>query len=251
MNNSRQPKLRNADKIEPEYPLGRFPSGFALILGKEIVYLLATKSHTSLEGEEWEQIFALCIDAEWKPSNIGLDDVQKGVCAWGAKSVYHPNPHNATQVRLISGRNSPAYSFDETDLSAEPQKLGGEVLSIWNTRVQNIRQRFSHVRTVVLIKSFDLTKLTIFEFDTILYPPDLYEWRKNKRNNLEGFDKQTKKHMFTWQPHGSQFTIIEDVPPSSLMIQVKRPQKLNKESVLSAVEFDESWVTVIKRGISG
>jgi hypothetical protein len=51
---------------------------------------LATKGRPSLEGEEWEKIFASSIGAEWKPSNIGLDDVVLGNTAWGAKTVKNP-----------------------------------------------------------------------------------------------------------------------------------------------------------------
>ncbi|MFN3491537.1 MAG: hypothetical protein ACK40V_04880 [Anaerolineales bacterium] len=35
----------------------------------------------SLEGSDWEQIFASCISAQWESSNVGLDDVTFGVCA--------------------------------------------------------------------------------------------------------------------------------------------------------------------------
>jgi len=31
-------------------------------------------------------------------------------------------------------------------------------------------------------------------------------------DNLEGYDRSGDAHVFTWQPHGSQFTIIENVP---------------------------------------
>ena len=81
------PKLRNADKIQPPYPLGNFPTNFINIIGREVVYLLCTKATPSLEGDEWERIFATAIGAEWKPSSIGLDDVILGNCAWSAKTV--------------------------------------------------------------------------------------------------------------------------------------------------------------------
>ncbi|MBM3145410.1 MAG: hypothetical protein FJ010_10650, partial [Chloroflexi bacterium] len=83
-----KPRLRTVDKVKPPYPLNQFPSDFGYRLGKEIVYLIATKSPPDVAGSEWEQIFASCIGAEWKPSNVGLDDVVLGVCAWGAKTVY-------------------------------------------------------------------------------------------------------------------------------------------------------------------
>ncbi|MDR1056663.1 MAG: hypothetical protein LBL90_12770, partial [Prevotellaceae bacterium] len=76
---------------------------------------------------------------------------------------------------------------------------------------------------------------------------ELYKWEWNKNNNLIGLDKKTCEHRFTWQPHGSQFTIIEEVPEKKLIIRVKRPQSLDKEQVLSALGFDKSWITIIQK----
>ena len=93
-------------------------------IGREIVYLLATREKPTIEGEDWERIFAGSIGAEWKPSNVGLDDIVLGVFAWGAKTVKNPKPYTANTVRLISGRNSLKYSFGENKLDADPQVLG-------------------------------------------------------------------------------------------------------------------------------
>lgn len=247
---NRFPRLRTVDKVKPPYPLNQFPADFGQKLGKEIVYLLATKPTPSLEGAEWEQIFASCIGATWKPSNVGLDDVVLNVCAWGAKSVKDANPHKAKRVRLISGRNSPAYSFDQQDLDADPQILGNDVINIWNARVEAIRAKFSHLRTVVLIKSNDLTELAVFETETVMYLPENFIWKRNTRNNLEAFEKQSNLHRFTWQPHGSQFTIIEPVPRECLLVKLQSPHKLDKDAVLKALNFDTSWITVTNRHTS-
>lgn len=244
---NKSPRLRTVDKVKPPYPLNQFPADFGQKLGREIVYLLATKSTPSLEGSEWEQIFASCIGAEWKPSNVGLDDVVWNVCAWGAKTVKSPHPHKAENIRLISGRNSLAYSFDQKDLAADPQSMGNDILKIWNTRVESVRAKFSHLRTVVLIKSDDLTELAVFETETILYQPDNFIWQRNQRDNLEAYEKGSDFHRFTWQPHGSQFTIIESVPKECLLIKVKPPQKLDKDEVLKALNFDNKWITVTNR----
>lgn len=98
-----------------------------------------------------------------------------------------------------------------------------------------------------MLKSDDLTEVAVFEFDTVRYDPELYHWTWNKRNNLEGYLKFNKEHMFTWQPHGSQFTIIEKVPDDSLVIQMKNPPALEKAKVLEAIGFDRSWVSVRKK----
>ena len=87
MAKKKSPRLRTVNKSVSAYPLNKFNSDFPYILGQEIVYLLASKGRADLQGNEWEQIFALCIGADWKPSNVGLDDVVMGNTAWGAKTV--------------------------------------------------------------------------------------------------------------------------------------------------------------------
>lgn len=94
-------------------------------LGREVVYHLATRTAPILEGTDWEQIFARLIGARWKPSTVGLDDVVLEQTAWGAKTVKNNNPATASKVRLISGRNSPVYSFGDRVVSdCDPNDLG-------------------------------------------------------------------------------------------------------------------------------
>jgi len=239
------PKLRTVNKSVSAFPLNEFPKDFPFLLGKELIYLLASKGKSELEGSDWESIFAHCIGADWKPSNVGLDDVIIGNTAWGAKTVKATKPSTQKKVRLISGRNSPIYSFGERiDTKANPNTVGSLILDIWNERVSAIREKFKHLRTVVLIKSSDLSEVVVFEFETIRYDNELFKWEWNKNNNLVGTEKKSGEHRFTWQPHGSQFTIIEDVPQTSLVINIKQPKTLDKEKILTALGFDKSWITV-------
>ncbi len=182
--------------------------------------------------------FAAAIGAQCKPSSIGLDDVILGNCAWSAKTV--KGNLSQKRVRLISGRNSPAYSFGESIIneSADPKQIGHEVIAIWNTRVEEIRSRFPHMRTVVLNKSEDLLTLRIFEVDTKRYDAETYVWSWNKRGNLEGHKNGI--HCFTWQPHGSQFTIIEEIPDDAINFKLKSPPHLDKAEVLHNVGFDRT-----------
>ena len=157
------PRLKNVDKYKPDYPLGRFPPGFALELGKELIYLLATRNPPTLEGSDWEQIFARCVGAEWSPSNIGLDDVHLRQMAWSAKTVKNKDPFSVKHVRLISGRNSPDYSFDVENVHTEdPNHLGSMVLNIWNARITDVRKKFATTRTVVLSQGGGFTFFHIF-----------------------------------------------------------------------------------------
>lgn len=115
---------------------------------------------------------ANCVGAQWKPSNVGLDDVVLDNCCWSAKTVKSGVADLSSQksVRLISGRNSPTYSFGVDRITeADPNDIGKMVLDIWNERVSGIRQYFKFARTVVLVKGRDYTEYLIFEADTIRY----------------------------------------------------------------------------------
>lgn len=248
----REPRLRTVNKAVAPFGLNQFPGQFTDTLAREIVYMQATKSSMSLEGNEWEQIFAECIGAEWKPSNVGLDDVVLGNCCWGARTVFASgNIEKQKTVRLISGRNSPTYSYGVDKLTGEnPDEIGKLVLDIWNERVSAVRQIYKFVRTVVLVKSKDYGHYLVFEFDTVRYDPELYRFEWNRRMNLEGYEKSTGTHRFTWQPSGSQFTVIEDIPEKRLHISIKKPEKIAKEKVLEVVNFDSSWYQIVSDHIA-
>ena len=217
-------------------------------LGKEIIFYLATRRTPRIEGSDWEEIFARIIDAEWKPSNVGLDDVVLRQTAWGAKTVKNPKPATVKKIRLISGRNSPVYSYgDQKVAERDENELGEKVLEIWNERVSGVKKQFKHLRTVVLIKGEGLQEVSVFEFDTVRYLPADYWWQWNERKNLEGYSKLTDEHLFTWQPHGSQFTIIEHVPEKRLTIRVKKPPIVDSSKVLDGINFDDSWVEIISK----
>ena len=246
-----EPRLRTVNKAVPPYAMNKFPAKFIERFAEEVVYMLSTKEAMSLEGDEWEQIFAYCVGAQWKPSNVGLDDVVLDNCCWSAKTVKSSRANIGLQkeVRLISGRNSLTYSFGEDKIiEADPNHIGKLVLDIWNERVSGIRQYFKFPRTVVLVKSNDYSEYLIFETETIRYDPELYYFKWNKRGNLEGYTKDSHRHAFTWQPHGSQFTIVEEIPDERLHIRIKKPDKLNKTAVLQTLGFDSSWYTLMEDG---
>jgi len=246
MADANKPKLRKVEKYKTPYKINKFPQEFGMKLGKEIIYLLTTKGNPVLEGSEWEEIFANCIGASWKPSNIGLDDVVMHQCAWGAKTVKGTNPKSQKMVRLISGRNSPSYSFGQNNISeVDPNKIGAMVLSIWNERVEELSKNYKELRTVVLIKSNDLTKVVVFEINTVIFPADEYTWIWNKNNNLEGRCKRDDSHKFTWQPHGSQFTIIETVPPKSLYLEIDHKiNAIDKSKILESIGYEDNWLKI-------
>ena len=241
-----RPRIRQGNPFPPPYPLNDFPEGFAERVGRQVVYLVGTRSSPKIAGEDWERIFSEAIGANWQPSNVGLDDIDLGDAAWGAKSVQNRNPHQVSRLRLVSGRNSPDYSYGHRPEDATI--LGGLVLGIWNERVSEVRARYRHVRTVVLIKGPQLRELTIYEKDTLPYEQDRFEWSWNPRNHLVGVDKITGIHRFTWQSTGTQFTIHDDVPENALKFKLRTPDSPTRDSIdryLSSIGYDDSWVQVI------
>jgi len=242
-----QPRIRSASKFPPPWSLNSFPDEFAARLGAEIIAKLAVDRTGSIEGPEWERMFAVAIGAKWKPSNVGLDDIVLGDCAWGAKSAKAGAPFNATDIRLISGRNDPTYSYGRRPKKPDP--LGTMVLGIWNERVAEVRKNYRHARTVVLIKPNKMTTewldFVAFEFETDQYDPKEFVWSWNAKKNLEAVRRGTDEHWFTWQPHGAQFTILHKVPEQRLRFQIKKPSAIDIDTVLKLVKFDKSWVRVL------
>lgn len=242
------PRLRTAGKTHPLYTLNDFSKTFAISLGKEIIYLLATRPDARLEGNDWEEIFARCIGARWTPSNVGLDDVtlDSHSMTWGAKTIKNYNPFNVHNVRLICGRNSLDFSYGIKNVRALPEdEIGAKVLEIWNKRVEEVRTRFSNVRTVVLLKGDALSTIAVYEEETIQFLPEKYYWQWNARGNLEGCEKGTNTHRFSWQPHGSQFTVVSDVPDNRLKLRIKRPPVISQSALLDSVAYDDSWIEIV------
>lgn len=154
----------------------------------------------------------------------------------------------AASVRLISGRNSPIFSAGNQDLFADVQETGNQVLQIWNARVEEASQQYPHLRTIVLIRDMSSFRFKLFEQQTVQFDPADYTWRLNARRNFEGRSVQGNRHSFTWQPHGSQFTIIRQVGGSARAFALRKPDTLDSEQFLANLGFDDSWVTFPQQG---
>lgn len=239
------PRLRgNAPRREEPYPLGEIPDGVLVEIGRQCVHRIAIGTD-DLSGDDFGTVFAEAVGGEHRASPLGVADVVKGTCAWSVKTVKAKVPSGRKNVRLISGRNSPDYSYGITDLREDPTKTGNAVLSIWNARVNEALEEFDDLRIVVLIRNFRDRRFLIFEEEARRYIPSDFRWQINPQNNLEGYEILTGRHAFTWQPYGSQFTIIRLVPVSAreFEIAVDVPV-LDTRDVLDQVGFKESWVEI-------
>ncbi len=243
----KHPRLRDGKRLQTSepYPINEIPSEIIVKLGAHLVYLLYV-GRKDISGSDWGDAFSDAIGGVHLDSPVGIADVVLGKMAWSMKTVKNANPFNAKTVRLISGRCSPDYSYGITDPHKDIQETGRAVLGIWNERINLAHDNYNPVRTSVLVRSNDLLSYTLFEEDNHRFRTSDYIWEVNSNGNLIGKHIETGVICFTWQPHGSQFTIHTHVPENAVKFTIKRPPILKKEDILEVIDFDESWVEIIK-----
>ena len=241
-----RPRLRdNKGREQFElYPLGHIPPDCIRAIGKHITYQRAV-GKADLTGSDWGDAFAAGIGGVHLDSPLGLADVIYGNQCWSAKTIKHDKPHSQRKVRVISGRCSPDYSYGITDPHEDVKRTGTAVLSIYNERINIATDRYSTIRAVILVRNFESFEFTVFEHDIYRYATNEYRWEQNPNGNLEGFNIATGAHSFTWQPHGSQFTVLYDIPASACRFSIRLPQVLDFEKTMQQIGFDESWVTIL------
>ena len=215
-----KPKLRGSAKQRSSpYPLGEIPRKVAVAVGRQIVHRLAV-GHANITGDDFGGIFAKAIEGDHRSSPLGVADVVWNGCAWSAKTVQHNNPFNAETLRLISGRNSPDYSLGISDPRKNIETTGRAVLAIWNSRVNEALSEHDDLRVIVLVRDMNAREFVLFEQEARRYVPDNYRWTVNERGNFEGYNRQDGERLFTWQPHGSQFTVHRKVPPAASKFRI-------------------------------
>ena len=241
-----RPRLRDSKHLSTKtlYPLNIIPPEIITHIGGYLVYLLYI-GRKDVSGNDWGDAFADSISGVHLDSPIGIADVVLDKNCWSAKTVKVKDPFSISNVRLISGRCSPDYSDGITDPHKDVQKTGEAVLNIWNERINIATDHYSSVRTAILVRSYDCLSYRLFEEDTQRFRTTDYHWEVNSNGNLIGLDRN-ERVCFTWQPHGSQFTIHTEVPESAVKFQIKQPPTISKTDVLKVVEFDDSWVKIIK-----
>ncbi|MCX6985153.1 MAG: hypothetical protein NT118_10455 [Lentisphaerae bacterium] len=242
-----KPKLRDSKKsrYSSVHSLGDFSEAFILEISKWIVYNFAI-GKADINGEDWGDIFSKGIKGEHLSSPVGLADVVMEDGAWSVKSVKANKPHDCKTIRVISGRNSPDYSYGITDPHEDPQKTGTAVLNIWNERVNIAIDEYVNLRAAILIRNFNALEFTLFETEINRFVTKEYSWTVNDNGNLEGLGRTHGDHKFTWQPHGSQFTTMYSVPSSAVRFQLKRPPILDFNKTMEEIGFDKSWICIKK-----
>ena len=239
-------------KHEP-YPLNQVPRAVVEKIARQLVYW-KTVGHADIGGDDFAHIFAKSIGGKALGSPLGIADVIWNGCCWSVKTVQDVHPHalevgaknsrRAKTVRLIAGRNSPVYSAGVTDPFSDVQATGGIVLEIYNSRVNEAKEHHKDVRMVVFVRNMRTQKFTIFERAVVPFAINNYQWKLNRNDNFEG--REGNRHAFSWQPHGSQFTILEPLPRSPMRFSIAHsPEVLRMDDILRAVNYQPDWVEYI------
>lgn len=63
--------------------------------------------------------------------------------------------------------------------------------------------------------------------------------------NVFAEDIETGNTCFTWQPHGSQFTIHTRIPQNALKFKIKQPPKLSFEETIRQIGYTDDWVEIL------
>ena len=243
----KHPRLRDGHKLVTSeiYPVNEVPDDVIVKIAEYFAYLLYV-GRKDISGDDWGDAFARAIDGIHLASPIGIADVVKGKMAWSMKTVKVSDPLKVNKVRLISGRCSPDYSYGISDPHSDIDKTGRAVIGIWNERINLALDNYNPVRTLVLCRSEDCLSYCLFEEDTHRYPSNEYIWHTNRNGNLIAESIETGETAFTWQPHGSQFTIHAKVPRNAVRFTLKRPPVISQDAILEIIGFDPSWVNIIR-----
>lgn len=102
------------------------------------------------------------------------------------------------------------------------------------------------LRIAVLVRNMAKKEFVLFEEEATKYADDDYEWVMNKSRNLEGKNKVTQVHHFTWQFHGAQFTVLRETLGSAIKFKINRtPPIIELEHVLRLAKFKDDWIEII------
>lgn len=198
-----------------------------------------------ITGDDFGAIFANAVGGTHRAKPLGVADVELSGCAWSIKTVKSTQPFAQSTCRLISGRNSPDYSLNISNPRANPENTGRAVLSIWNARVNEAMDEFDDLRIVVMIRNMETREFLIFEEEAQRFTPTDYSWAFNNHGNLEGHNRADGKHEFTWQPHGSQFTILRRVPASARKFRINpNIPMVQPDTILASIRFRREWITI-------
>lgn len=198
-----------------------------------------------LTGDDVGTIFADAVGGVHLAKPLGVADVLWNGCAWSVKTVKQPMPFKSKRVRLISGCCSPDYSLGIQNPHKKPQVTGRAVLAVWNARVNEALTEHDDLRRFVLVRNMEAREFLVFEEENRRYIPDNFTWSFNSRSNLEGFEIATGEHRFTWQRHGSQFTIIRPIPGSARRFSLSKTiPTISVETVLENIEYNLKWIDI-------
>ncbi|MDN4712180.1 hypothetical protein QYZ44_25815 [Vibrio parahaemolyticus] len=173
------PKLRDSHLLKRPYPLGELTEECLLSICKSLAYQMAV-GDKDLSGEKWEQIFAKGIEGINLSRPLGLADVVKDSFSWSVKTLKVANPHKASKVRIISGRNNVNYSYGIENPLEDIETTGEAVLSIFNERLKTAKSEYKDLTHSILVRSPNFNEFTYFEKEAEIIDPKTISWEKIK-----------------------------------------------------------------------
>jgi hypothetical protein len=218
-----QKKLRRGPR-----PCNRFRYVHIEKLKKELKHHLIASfclgASLTLSGPNWERIGSVMMAAVYRHGAMEKFDMYKGDVAWSAKTSEQLSA-GAVYFKLLNlSREDLAR---EGSLAAmEPNDLGRRALFRYNADVVGkTYERFEHFRSLILYRTHDLDKYTLYEKDIQPVRPSLYRWKKHYRKgkyvSAHALEKATGQHRFSLTLGDCRLFLADTIPADAHVFSVR------------------------------
>lgn len=191
---------------------------------------------------DFEDTVARCMHGTRKKSNTGLTDIYNNITAWSAKTLRKKHPFSDNPVDIISGRIDIRKLYKIDNLKEySPHDLAKMILDMWNSRVNEAKAKYNDIRTIILLRSYDLKTVSFYEEETSIYNVDDYDWIWTKDGIIYGMDKVSNTVKLKWYPSGNHFRIISIPPKNRINLEIDYNKRIIdvKKIILEGFSFKQ------------
>jgi len=141
-----------------------------------------------------------------------VTDSQRGI-GWSVKSLQWPfSPGCIFELviqRAAVFKKAAQLGFPGLSINCDPNEIGAALLEHWKRKVEEDAnsQGVKDKRIIVLLKTSDKTKFSIYEDCLHSYKLDeiKWQWTNSLKNGLQGIRKEDNLCIYRWYPSQTQF----------------------------------------------
>jgi hypothetical protein len=165
-----------------------------------------------------------------------VTDRQRGI-GWSIKSLqweFIPGCEFELVIqRAAVYKKAEMLGFGGLSSNSPPNEIGAALLKHWKLKVEGDAkaQGVEDKRVMVLLKTADKTRFSIFEDDLHIYAPNEIEWQwtNSEKNGLKGIRKSDEICVYRWYPSQTQFFERFVLPDGAYHFMLE-PQRMEVDS---------------------